>query len=1244
MREFMPTSLRKFFAIASIAFMLLSIASVKASRAQVSGELIGKVFDAAGHLLPEVKVTITNVESGNSVAVVTDENGTYRRPFLYPGTYTVTASKQGYSDATVTIRVPLNQTTEIRPPDITIRPAGTSDTTTQSQAKQPPSTQQPSAQGAQTESALLVNKTDVTRGGNFTALQLWTLPLGGGNTMRSFDELAFLLPGVAPPPYTPGAKGPGVGFGIGSAGQFSVNGMRARSNNFNIDGSDNNDPDVGVRRQGFVALVPQPIESVQEFQISTLLWNAEFGRNFGSQVNAVSRWGGNQFHGQAYGYLTHNKLNARNAFDFLGGASDGEDPLTRTQAGFVFGGPIKRDRAQFFASYEHLNIRSSTEQHFAVPSLAERRFLGAPSFTVLGPGFGLRSFSSSLGATPIGRNILSFFPEPNNGGGPFGSNTYTEILPSNADGNIASFRVTDRITTNNTLNVRYNFTDDNRVLPSVNRAIRSSITADTRTQDVSAIFDSGLTAALFNEARFSFGRTRLNFPEYPGNPFVFQEKPENATVPIEITFPDGSRQVKNFSSQTGPIGELVIEPFSPVGIDVFTFPQARASNTFQFADTMSWTVRQHSLKFGADIRHIQLNSRQDRNFRPLVVFNPGGALRGCMTANQRLSCSRSAILSGADYANLGLPSSILQTITLNEADSRIRLRFNEFNFFVNDNVRVRPNFTLDFGLRYEYNTVPREVDRRIEDALTLKTLPTSRDSIISNPDNEAAFDAAVAAYKRILDNRQRIYEPDKNNFGPHIGFAWSPSVQQGAIAKLTGGPGQTVIRGGYGIYFDAILGAVVSQSRNIFPSEIPLTISPLTVTQPETIVDVFNLLNPAFLNVGGVRLIKSGTLNQIGGSPSDFASLIGAVITANQFHADDKLFTVAGLSFTLPDKNLRSPYAQQWHLTLERQLFGDYLVSASYTGTKGTKLTRLTTPNGGENVLPLVGIDDSSASNPTVIAVGQFGFIRPEPFLGAFRIFEDSAGSSYHALQLEARKRYSHGYTFSLAYTWSHAIDDVSDVFPIAGAPILPQGKNSATDNLNEHIVSERADANFDIRHRFSASLVWDLPIYRNSTARAAKWLGGWQITSIFQAHTGQPFTLNLPFDDNLDGNLSDRPVSTSGLFFFHRHGSRRVAFPENSDLNAVNNFFGETDPGNQFRIGRNTVRADGFVNLDMALAKKFRFTESQNLEFKTEVFNVLNRANYGIPVRVIGAPGFGSSFDTVNPARIIQFALKYSF
>ena len=157
------------------------------------------------------------------------------------------------------------------------------------------------------------------------------------------------------------------------------------------------------------------------------------------------------------------------------------------------------------------------------------------------------------------------------------------------------------------------------------------------------------------------------------------------------------------------------------------------------------------------------------------------------------------------------------------------------------------------------------------------------------------------------------------------------------------------------------------------------------------------------------------------------------------------------------------------------------------------------------------------------------GFLidRPDPSLGSFQIFENSASSIYHALQLEARKRFSRGYSFTAAYTWSHAIDDVSDVFPIAGAPILAQD--------SRNLSLERGDANFDVRHRFVGSLVWELPFYRGVTGGVADVLGGWQITAIFQAHTGQPFTLNLPFDANLDGNLTDRPSTTDGADLLRR-------------------------------------------------------------------------------------------------------------
>jgi hypothetical protein len=153
-----------------------------------------------------------------------------------------------------------------------------------------------------------------------------------------------------------------------------------------------------------------------------------------------------------------------------------------------------------------------------------------------------------------------------------------------------------------------------------------------------------------------------------------------------------------------------------------------------------------------------------------------------------------------------------------------------------------------------------------------------------------------------------------------------------------------------------------------------------------------------------------------------------------------------------------------------------------------------------------------------------------------------------------------------------------------------------------------------------------------------ARWFGGWQVASILQASTGQPFTLNLPVDANLDGNLTDRPATTDGLVFFSGHGRQKVATAPDRDVSA---FF--TLGRNGF-VGRNTARGDSFVNLDVALNKSFRFTESQKLEFRTEFFNALNRANFGLPIRTLGSPGFGSAVETVNPARILQFALKYSF
>ncbi len=1290
------------------------------TRDTITGTLEGKVLDPGKLPLPGVRIRVTNLETNNQRATLTNANGEYRIAFIPLGNYSIEASKEGFLVTERTkepIRIQLNKSF-VTVPDIVMGPVST---TTATNPTPPPNVPTPTpapAPAAKEEVAgQSTNTSDATRRFNADEQQVGLLPL---DSIRSFDDLALLAAGVAPPPQVKGVAGPGIGPGIGTPGQFSVNGQRARSNNFTVDGSDNNDEDVGVRRQGFVSLVPQSIESVKEIQIITHLWDADHGRNTGSQVNAVSKSGTNRVHGALYDFFNHDSLNARNFFDytadrnssrlltataierFVNGApvntrvipvsirpsseappmaviqpnpSNGEDQYQRNQLGGVIGFPIIKDKTFFFGSFERQDIKARQETHFAVPTVAQRGFLnfGASGFSATDTQGRNQAFTPTFVA---GDSIFSLFPFPNNPVGPYGGNTFTQVLPADGHGTIFSlkldhsFRLFGPETTHN-FTARYNFTNDERQVPSVGGAIFSGVKPKVGTQNISLFLTSQLSSTLANQLRGSYGRTRLRFDEIrdsylqnsqfvPREQFLLNTSQlQNVTsTDFPLPFVDYRPGGINTENNLGPLGQVVISPFSPVGLDVYLFPQSRVNNTYQIADTLTWFRSLHTYKFGLDIRRTQLNSTLNRNYRPQVFFGGSpdltGAIGGAPIKNISQFGPTPGFFSGSDLASLGIPTGIFQSLAIGTPDSSIGLRFWQLNFFVNDNWRARRGLTIDYGLRYELNTVPYEVNDKIERTFALNQVPQpdqsfsvaapfSQGSIIFDSQKLVnSFNSTLNALQQNIGGRTQIYGGDTNNFGGHISFAWDP------FASNANQAGKTVIRGGGGISYDVTLGSVVSQSRNVFPNFVPLNIDVNTFAYAQAaffrpdLNGIFAIFNPRFVPFDLIRqgqvsrfgLIQPGSLNTINIPTGAQAAVLGLLFNPTSVGLPA---SGGGLAYTLPDYNLDSPMAFHYNLQLERELLGDFLFNIAYVGSRGVKLTRFRTPNGGLNSITLPIDPLGLTANPIFAlalppsSAGTGFSSRPNPSLGAFTIFDSSAASTYHSFQTSLTKLFSRGYQVSAAYTWSHAIDEVSDVFDVAGA------FNLAQDDRNLRL--ERGSANFDIRHRFALSAIGNLPFlsrYNDTKGAKGVLLGDWQFAILSSVQTGQPFTVNTSFDINLDGNLTDRINTLNGLNLLDTRQQKLALTTNPVDLLAP--------LGQNGRIGRNNFRAMGIAKMDFSLMKNFRVREGQFIVFRAEAFNIFNRTHFAIPVRILEAPSFGKSVDTLINPRQIQFALKYVF
>ncbi len=1232
--------LRLLKAFLTAFFALVFSFYIAAGQDSVTGALEGSVSNSAtGQIIVGATLEITNEATGRRYKLVTNSKGIFFRGQLFPGWYLIKVTAPNLESKVLRQYVELGRTSEVIPVPVTLDPVG-------------------SATAGLTESEIdlrsRINTIDARHDQSSTR-ELESMPIGGETVTRTFDELALLTLGIAPPPLTIGSvAGPGVGAGVGSAGQFAANGLRSRANNFTVDGSDNNDEDIGVRRQGFLALIPQSLESVQEYQVISLLAPAQYGRNIGAQVNAVSKTGGNQILGNVYWAFNSDRLNSRGYFDSIqpnrsfpllsaqgqrverDGApimvsynSGEENPFTYNQFGGTIGGPIVKNRTFYFLSFERQSIRGSREENFVVPTVEQRGIFGSGATGLFRNPFNGQNISS-IPSSLEGAALFSLFPFPNNPSGIFGGNTLTYDLPVDADGTILSAKVDDSfrwLRRDHVVTGRYNFTDDSRTIPAVNQALFSTITADVRTHNFSFFANTQLSGPesqnpAFNQLRVSFGRTRLDFSKnasavhlIPSGEFPNDNYLLNSPLNLNITTPPSSgipntgvvRFVGAFNpagppGQTtseqllGPIGQVNVAGFSQLGTDVYNFPQSRINDTYQFADEVTRRYGWHSFMFGLDTRFTRLLSDLPRLSRPYVSINgsPRLSRRGngqCINGGVGDFCfpvpGPNAIIRPEDQVALGAPSNFLMTFNVDRPGAQIDIRFIQLNGFFQDTWRLTPALSLSYGIRYEYNSPVTEKDRLIEDTF----------------DDPRLQLAPGISY--FVAGRKGLYDPDLNNLAPRVGFAYSP--------KLFGLRRASVFRAGLGVFYDQILGAVASQSRNVFPSFLTVNFGAVRNGSQQGL----SFLNPADFRFEGVDLRRPGTLNAI--NPAiPFDDFIGFL----------RIFFPNAITATLPESKLKVPSALHYAAAFEQQVGRRYTVLLSYVGTRGASLLRFNTPNLGQSLttaptaLVTVDVPVGGVLSSFPVALGfLFNPGRAVADVGSITVFSSTASSRYDALQTEI-----HGYPFAnlrftARYTWSRAIDDVSDVFDLAGAFVLPQ--NSAT------LAGERAVANFDLPHRFTYQFAYSFP----TTKSRVGWLtNDLELAGIGVLQSGPPYTINSLIDVNLDGNLTDRLDSTDGLEVTgnRSHPLRLVADP--SVLLAA---FGQDG-----RVGRNSFRAGNFFQIDLSVRKAMKIGSSR-LQIRSEIFNLFNRANFGIPVRFLEASGFGSATDTIGTARRVQFSVK---
>jgi hypothetical protein len=1116
-----------------------------------TASLTGLITDANGAVVPGARVVAVNQATNISSETVSTEDGYYTLTNLRPGIYTLNVERAGFKrESRTDIKLSVDQRARL---DIAVSIGAVSETITV------------------TSESLALQRSDASLGNVVDSQRISTLPL----LQRSWDDLLTQVAGTQGDPYTEQSGGTAAG----RTGAVNIHGVRSLMNNFILDGQDNNSISTNV--QELSSQVSRPsVDAIGEFRVITSQYAADTGRAAGGVISVTTKSGTNDFHGVAYEYLRNKVFDAN---DFFSNRLGRDKPQRiQNQFGGNVGGPIWRNKAFFFADYEGTRIRQGVLRIATVPLATERsgNFAGNlgsealfngqrvpilkpdgtpsgqyvrqgqifdprtqvanPLFNAsqpaspLNPKFIRQPFAGNIitNIDPIAAKLLGFYPSPTLAGR---ANNFARTPSIQDDQDRFITRVDYRINSKNDLFGRYSFTTRKRFVPGFFGGIADGTDtsawgqSDIKSHSFTVGWNRILTPNMVNEFRFGYSRADADTVQEPFG--------QGSTS-------DFIKGVPNSDVVQGGLPGIIINGFSPrLGSPDF-LPKFQHSQQFQYTDTVSWSHGVHSFRFGADVMTpLKLDYLDVPNTRGRLTFDgsytqfAGGLTgTGSALADFLTGTARNAALSNLSVVNQ---------------------RRYMYSFFGQDDWKVSPRLTLNIGLRYDFGSPSYEENNRLVNFDPAGALAATTPA--------AAFASLRTASSGSLENRALI-KPDRMNFAPRVGFAYSLSDQ-------------TVVRGGYGIYYNLV-------DRIGSEDQIALNL-------------------PFLVNYN----FTSDTLTP--------AATLGTGFAPNTL--DASTIDIRKVQLRAANPNASTPYIQQYSVSLQRQFGKDWIGEVAYVGTKGTHLMTLRDLN-----QPLPG----QTNLPTAVRF-------PYPSFGLIEYRDDNGISNYNSMEATLDKRFNRGWTLRGVYTFSKSLDNSFEHLASGGSNSFPQNARD--------LHSWYGPSDFDVRHRFVINGIWELPFGRGrayfTDGIAAKVFGGWELAGSFNARSGKPFTVTQSNDPlsigtalsttmpDVIGNPNVSNPTVDSWF-------NPAAFQQ---LTATSNHFGSE--------GRNALTGPDFKSLDFSVHRRFGLgSETRYLDFRWEVFNALNRANFGLPNRTINSSNVGTITSLSGDPRVMQFALRLNF